>query len=421
MQKLVGTLAVTLALSALPAAALAADHQDGPLATSDPAADITDVFAWTSPDGERVNLVLDVFPAADKHSRFSDAVDYVFHTTSRKAYGAKVGGALDIICRFGRHGRFECRAGGREAEGRVGRVRFDKHAAINVYAGLRDDPFFFNLDGFKHTAATVRAVKGGLKYDAAGCPALDAATSALLVNMLKTDPNGNAPVDHFDKLNVLAIVVSVDKRLLTRGGSLVSVWGSTHIRIDDGDDDGDDRRGRRLGPQIDRMGRAAINTAITDPFDLIKGETIDQAKDEYNEAAWPATWGKEFAGEFASTLAVLDALDGNCGNQLIAKPAVKGKVPADRYAPLAGVLADDQLYLDTRSRTCSLYLAVEADAVGLAPGNGDCGGRTPLENTVDESYSLLAIGKPSGVTNGITKDADHTASLSVFPFLQDPN
>ena len=176
-----------------------------------------------------------------------------------------------------------------------------------------------------------------------------------------------------------------------------------------------------LGTLIDRMGRPAINTAVTNPFELVSGKTTDQSKDDYNANNDPSTWVASFAPQFAKTLAVLDGLDRNCGNQLIAKPLASGAVPADRYMPLAGVLADDQLYVRTDKTTCALYLAVEADAVMLTNGNNDCGGRTPLENTVDESYSLLAIGAPSGVTNGITSDSEHTASLTNFPFLQPPN
>ena len=175
-----------------------------------------------------------------------------------------------------------------------------------------------------------------------------------------------------------------------------------------------------LGTIIDRMGRPAINTAVTNPFELVAGKTADQSKDDYNANGNPSAWIAAFAPEMAKTLAVLDSLDGNCGNQLAAKPLAAGAVPADRYLPLATALADDQLYLRTDKTTCSLYLAVEADATGLTTNNGDCGGRTPLENTVDESYSLLAIGAPSGVTNGFTSDSEHTASLVAFPFLQTP-
>jgi hypothetical protein len=167
-----------------------------------------------------------------------------------------------------------------------------------------------------------------------------------------------------------------------------------------------------LGVQIDRMGRAGVNTALTAPFDL-DATSKGQVQDDYNAAAQPR-WSS-FAPRIATNLAILDSLDTVCGNQLLAGPSAG----PGRYDALAGVLADDQLYVNTNSGTCQLYLAVEANAVGIA--NNDCGGRTPLYNTIDETYSLLAAGALSGVTNGITFDADAQASLTNFPFFAPPN
>src|SRR5262249_30096828 len=138
---------------------------------------------------------------------------------------------------------------------------------LRVFAGLRDDPFFFNLAGFRETARIVAGAAGGLTFDAAGCPALDGATAAALVSQLQTAPGGGPAVDNFAKFNVLAIVISIDKALLTRGGPIVSFWGSTNRRPREDDDDRDDRRSGddrdgmpRIGAvQIDRMGRAGVN------------------------------------------------------------------------------------------------------------------------------------------------------------------
>ncbi len=170
-----------------------------------------------------------------------------------------------------------------------------------------------------------------------------------------------------------------------------------------------------LGTVItDRMGRAAVNTALTNPFDTVAGSSPNAIKDAYNAVADPSLWSSTFKAHIKSNLAILDGLDGTCGNQFIADAT------APRYDTLASVLVDDQLYLNTASGTCTTYLGVEANAVGVIL-NSYCGGRTPLENTIDETYSLLAIGAPSGVTNGILSDADATASLSVFPFLAAPH
>ena len=59
----VGVLAAVL-LSPL---AIAADHADGTPTTlnnPDASADITDLFAWMTSDGTKLNLVMDVFPGA---------------------------------------------------------------------------------------------------------------------------------------------------------------------------------------------------------------------------------------------------------------------------------------------------------------------------------------------------------------------
>ena len=170
-----------------------------------------------------------------------------------------------------------------------------------------------------------------------------------------------------------------------------------------------------LGTQIDRLGRPAINTAITDPFDA-NATTHGSKQDMYN-AATPATAKATFEAAFEANLAILDSLDTVCGNQFAAD---KTKTDATRYQKLADVFLDDQLYVDTSSATCTTYLGVEANATGIIP-NTDCGGRTLTEDVIDESYSLLAIGMTSGVTDGVNADDHVAAQTATFPFLAPPN
>ena len=170
-----------------------------------------------------------------------------------------------------------------------------------------------------------------------------------------------------------------------------------------------------LGAQIDRVGRPAINTALTDPFDA-NATTHGSKQDMYN-AATPAAAKTTFEAAFEANLAILDGLDTVCGNQFAAN---KAATDATRYKPLADVLLDDQLYVDTSSATCTTYLGVEANATGIIP-NTDCGGRTLGADVIDESYSLLAIGMTSGVTDGVTVDDHATTQTTTFPFLAPPN
>ena len=162
--------------------------------------------------------------------------------------------------------------------------------------------------------------------------------------------------------------------------------------------------------QVDRMGRPAVNTALTAPF---QADTTKQGmtKDAYNADSVVSHWST-YVTEIEGNLAILDGLDTVCGNQ-----AAFGALGNPGYTTLATILANDQLWVDTSQSTCTTYLGVELHALGAT--GPDCGGRTLTENTIDETYSLLAIGKPSGVTSGITTPA--SAPSSTFPYMAAPH
>ena len=180
----------------------------------------------------------------------------------------------------------------------------------------------------------------------------------------------------------------------------------------------------KVGTQIDRMGRPAVNTALTNPFGLVANTTTDMFKDAYNAESNPAMWASKFQTAMEANLAVLDSADTVCGNSVGVMG--DGVDAGNRYSFIAGVLADDELYVNTASGTCGLYLANEAAALGLSAAAGDCGGRTPIEDVIDESYTLLTagvaayLGNMHAVTDGIDA-GDHTPSITDFPFLQAPN
>jgi hypothetical protein len=223
---------MALALTAAASSALGADHLDGPAPTADPAADITDTYSWV--DGSNVVLVMNVSPLATTTSKFSDKVQYVFHTESSAAFGMP-GTKADIICTFDTAQKISCWWGADgfitgDASATAGIASTD--GSFKVFAGLRDDPFFFNLDGFNATVNAVEGAASGLMFDAAGCPALPAATSAALVGLLSHDPTstppGGAAKDFFAGKNVLSIVLSISKAKLNAGGPIMSYYASTH-------------------------------------------------------------------------------------------------------------------------------------------------------------------------------------------------
>jgi hypothetical protein len=226
-----GALALTVMLAASPA--LAADHLDSPAVKADPAADIADLYTWVS--GSDTILVLDTYPSATTSTTFSDAVQYVFHTSSTTAYGATASTPLNIIATFNSTGKISVWVGTADyvtgdASSPTGLT--SASGDTKVFAGLRDDPFFFNLAGFHAAEAFVEANASGLTFNAAGCPALPAAAVSALVGDLEGNATSPA-VDFFApgagySGNVLAIVLSVKTSILTAGGPILAVWASTN-------------------------------------------------------------------------------------------------------------------------------------------------------------------------------------------------
>lgn len=219
---------IPLVLYSLPS--LASDHVDSPAAVADAPADITDLFAWTSTDGNHVNLIMNVQPFAGSTAKFSDVTEYVFHVASMQQYGATTSKSTTIVCTFKTDQTIQCWAGNEyltgDASNTAGISTTD--GKLKVFAGRRNDPFFFNEDGFTNAITTVRNAEGSLTFDGNGCPQLDSATSTTLVTDLKTAKDGSAAQDFFSGDNVLSIVVQVDKSLVDSGGDILAVWGSTN-------------------------------------------------------------------------------------------------------------------------------------------------------------------------------------------------
>jgi hypothetical protein len=233
MKRLTLQLTGLLALFALVPTVHAADHRDGPAATANKDADINDVFAWTDPGGQKVNLALTFHPAAAAGVKPSNAVLYVFNITSKQTFTATASSEVKIICGFDAQQTISCWAGDTEyvtGKADVAEGITSKSGKLKVFAGMRNDPFFFNAAGFGATVTAVKNAASSLQFDPAGCPRVDAQTSTTLVTQLKRNASGGPAADFFAGTNTLAIVVQVDKALVTPGGPIMGVWASTHSR-----------------------------------------------------------------------------------------------------------------------------------------------------------------------------------------------
>ena len=211
--------------------ALAADHLESPLVRANALADIDDVFTWMSPDAQRVNLVMTVAFDVAPNAQFSDSVEYIFRTNSQSSFGATPSPNRDVTCTFDASQAVTCTVAGVSVTGDASSPAglTDSSGRLQVFAGARNDPFFFNFTGFRATAEAVANAASSLTFDDAGCPALDMATSNALVTQLQTEPGGGPAVDDFAGMNVLALVVSVDKSLLTARGPVLGVSGITNL------------------------------------------------------------------------------------------------------------------------------------------------------------------------------------------------
>jgi hypothetical protein len=220
----------------------AADHLDSPSTTANPMADITDVYAWNTADAMKVNLVMAISPGDPGTRMFGPSVQYVFHVSSTSGVADTNRTETKVICTFADDTHVQCWVGDKDyvagdPSGTDGVTSTD--GKLKVWAGRRADPFFFNLNGFEDTVATVlqAAATPGFSTDGAGCPTIPAVTGAGLRAKLTEGARGSnthAPcsgssANCFEDLNVLAIVVQVDKALLNEGSNKVlAVWGSTH-------------------------------------------------------------------------------------------------------------------------------------------------------------------------------------------------
>jgi hypothetical protein len=373
----------------------ASDHLDTPTVIADPRADIGDVYAWMSPDDRQLNLVMTIVG----HS-FSDKLQYVFHVDSGARFGA-TSTTTSIVCRFPAEKELECHVGDADyARGNANSpagLQGVRHR-FRVFAGLRDDPFFNNVRGTRAAYdKAALALRNGTAVNAAGCPNFDEATSrAILDEWRHTD--GGPGTNLLAGWTPASIVISVDREVLTQGGAMLAVWGATSTS---------DR-------QIDRQGRPLTGNAL---LGTLAGESVsNQFKEDYN-AATPAT-GARFIPEIQKSLGLYDSFDGQCGNQLLVDRKAQA---AQRYRPLATLLADDRLWVNSASGVCTQLFAVElANLAGRRELINDCGGRSPNYDAVNIYRSLLVDASNNSVDDGVHRD-ERVHSATVFPFLAAPD
>ena len=298
MKRLV-LLLVPLAVAALFAAtAQAADHRDSPSVEGDAAADITDVYAFRSPtNSDNLVVALNVnglTPPAEP-ADFGSDVTYNIHVDNT---GDLVADATAAVTFSG--GTFTINGLGDPLTGDVTPAGsadeiVTESGGISVFAGPRDDPFFFDLVGFQNFLAGPFVPASGLR------------------------PAGESPADAFAGTNVSSIVIELPIAALTGEATsdtgTIRAWTST----------------ARGGSQVDRMAIPAINTALI-PSDQ---------KDAFNQAD-PADDEADFRATAQSTIETLrGVIDDTFGS-----PQDGGPLGDLDAASVAGALIPDVVTID---------------------------------------------------------------------------
>ncbi len=185
---------------------VAADHLDPPGRTDpsvdntpDRAADIADLYAWHT--DTRVNLILTFSgpQATDQPATYDPDVLYTINISNS---ANRVSTDIPINIRFGPGtgaNEFGVQVSGVPGTSGpiVGSVETDiEQDGVMVHAGLFDDPFFFDLQGFMETSDT-----GTLSF--------------------------MSDRDFFAGQNLTAVAISIPRNRIENGGNLVDIWAET--------------------------------------------------------------------------------------------------------------------------------------------------------------------------------------------------
>ncbi len=364
----------------------AADHAESTSVAGDPGADIADVFAFLDPnDNSKVILAMDVegFIVPSELSNLSFfAPDILYRFEIENTGDAIPDQAIDVtfspqISRSAPQVATIRLMGKRGASFTAPTtvqtlnptpnplvVTTDPGTGASFFAGLTDDPFYFDIVGFNRF---VGSVLGG-------------------------SPNGaflNRSRDSFAGYNIHMIAISVPAEMLSgSAGNIIGVNGVTLRQRNTHRQNTGEVNSEGNYVQVDRMATPAVNTALI-PF---------ARKNEYNAATPLDDANGVFANSIVGTLTALGTSPANIG--ILASVAVaKG----------------DYLRLNLSTPNTSVGFGQRATTPGYT---GFPNGRRPGDDTVDV---LLYFISNQGLTMGDNVNSNDVPLGNTFPFFAPPH
>jgi hypothetical protein len=364
------------------------DHISGPRALADPIADITDVYAFPSPEApDRLVLVLNTLPFAQRDAAFSDGLIYRFRL---RPLMIREGGDVAPFIVGEQEFVFDCVFGppttaadasaptqegicttpdGESVTFTVNDLDGGRGHGVRVFAGVRWDPFFMDAPAALKTIATQQ--------------------------LCFTDPG----TIFLDGKNVLSLVVELDLAHLP-GVTLVGYVAETVTR-------------GTFNVRVERVGRPEVKNLMLAPkqFDRVNRDL--EIRDLYNmEDAF--VLGESYPGAYRArldaNLAFWDGLDGK-----IDWPATNGA------HPLTEVVLQDVLVIDVKKPYAEHGSFLEIE---LATLRGDthqtCGGRALNDDVMDTIFTqLVTAGIGAPIRDGV--DGATRPASTAFPYLAEPN
>ena len=362
------------------------DHISGPRALADPVADITDVYAFPSPErpGHLV-LVQNTQPFAAETATLSDGLVYRFRLRPVRLVDAANGGApFDVHdaeetvfeCVFSEaaaDGSQEgaCRTpGGDVVSFPVSDERGGHGHGVRAFAGVRWDPFIMDAPAALKTIATGQ--------------------------MAFTDPGSI----YMDGKNVLSVVLEIDCARYLAGGQLIGVVSETLTR-------------GKMNVRIERVGRPEVKNLLLAPkqFDRVNRDL--EIRDIYNmEDGFHLADGYigAYRARLDANLAFWDGLDGK-----------SDWTYHDGAHRLTEIVLADYLIVDVTKPFAphGSYFEIERAVMDGRP-HSTCGGRALNDDVMDTVFTLLInAGNGPLIRDGV--DQASRPATDTFPYVAAPN
>ncbi len=358
------------------------DHFSGPAVMGDPSVDITDFYAFVSPErAGNLVLIMNLFPLATSQSFFSDVVTHRFRLRPLTQVGGSITHGMaehTIDVRFSDvpEGTSVQKAtivtsDGREASFVVGEPL--EQDGMRVFAGLVSDPFFMDVE-----AALRTDISGKLSF--------------------------NTAVNTVQFRDVLAIVVEVPFAPIIKRFDGVTLVGTIAENVVT-------RRGKPI--RIERLGRPEMkNFVLANPMRDLRAKGVE-LRDLYNREdafALSKEYGSLYESRLDANLAFFDDLDGETAWPL---------EPDGRH-PLRNLFIGDFLILDlAQAFAPGGFLEIERSLLN-GQSHKSSGGRWLDDDILDEMLTLFVNGG-RGARFGDGVDAPTKPASLSFPYVREPN